>query len=507
MRSWVFAVAAAVLAGGNAFAVTTTDMSTQTAAQLAQTFVGPGVTISNVQYTGAPVAAGSFTGGVADGLGIASGIILSTGNVASAVGPNIDDAVTTENGQPGDASLQALLPVGQTSLDATVLEFDFVPTSNRIAFRYVFASDEYNEFVGQDYNDIFAFFVDGTNIALIPGTAQAVSIDNVNATAHPSLYRNNDPDDTAVPYGTQFDGFTVVLTATANVTPGATHHIKLAITDVNDELYDSAVFFEAASFAAPCSISVTATDPTGSETGPDPAVFTITRTGDTTDPLTVNYTVGGTMQTVIDYTALSGSVTIPAGQASATVTVNPVDDALVEGSETLSITLAAGACSPASPSSATVTIADNDAAAPACVFTIAPTAPNGSESGASLRFTVTRTGSTAAAASVAYTVGGTATSGVDFVALPPTITIPAGQTSAVIEVVPIDDALIEGTESVIISVIGGNCPAGDPATADGTIADDDAAGPVIAGVPTLGEWALIALAGMLAGLGLLTLRK
>lgn len=480
-------------------------MSTQTAAQLAQTFVGPGVTISNVQYTGAPVAAGTFSGGVADGLGIASGVILSTGNVASAAGPNIDDAVTTENGQPGDASLQALLPVGQTSLDATVLEFDFVPTSNRITFRYVFASDEYNEFVGQDYNDIFAFFVDGTNIALIPGTAQPVSIDNVNATTHPALYRNNDPDDTAVPYGTQFDGFTTVLTATANVTPGATHHIKLAITDVNDELYDSAVFFEAASFAAPCSITVTASDASGSETGPDPAVFTITRTGDTTDPLTVNYTIGGTMQTVIDYAALSGSVTIPAGQTSATVTVNPVDDALVEGNETLSITLTAGACSPGTPSTATVTIADNDTAT-SCAFTIAPTVQNGSESGTNLQFTVTRTGSTAASASVAYTVGGTATSGVDFQALSGILTIPAGQASAVITVVPIDDALIEGSESVIISVVGGSCPAGTPATADGTIADDDAA-PVVAGVPTLGEWALIALAAMLAGVGLLTLKK
>ena len=506
MRSWIYAVIAAVVVATNAAAVTTTDMSAQTATHLAQTFVGPGVTISNVQYTGAPVAAGTFTGGVADGLGIASGVILSTGNIASAAGPNLDDAVTTENGQPGDASLQALLPDGQTSLDATVLEFDFVPTSNRITFRYVFASDEYNEFVGQDYNDIFAFFVDGTNIALIPGTAQPVSIDNVNATMNPSLYRNNDVDDTAVPYGTQFDGFTVVLTATANVTPGATHHIKLAITDVNDELYDSAVFFEAASFAAPCTVTVTATDANGSETGPDPAVFTITRTGDTTDPLTVNYTIGGTMQTVIDYAALSGTVTIPAGQSSVTVTVNPVDDALVEGSETLSITLTAGACSPATPSTATVTIADNDTAAPSCAFTIAPTVPNGSESGTSLRFTVTRTGSTTSSASVAYTVGGTATSGVDFVALPGTITIPAGQTSAVIEVVPIDDALVEGTESVTIAVVGGTCPAGTPAIADGTIADDDAAG-VVAGVPTLGEWALMALAALLAGVGLLTLRK
>lgn len=489
-----------------ASAVTTQDLSTRTPQQLAQTFVGSGVTISNVQYTGANVSAGTFTGGTADGLGIESGVILSTGNIADAAGPNVEDDTSTENSQPGDASLQALLPAGQTSQDATVLEFDFVPQSNRITFRYVFASEEYNEFVGQDYNDIFAFFLNGQNIALVPGTTQPVSIDNVNLTTNPSLYRNNDPSDlTPPPFQTEFDGFTVVLTAQATVTPGVTHHIKLAISDVNDEVYDSAVFFEAASFAAPCSITVTATDADATETGNTTGTFTITRTGPTTEPLTVNYTVSGTATSGLDYTNLTGTATIPAGSASTTVIVSPIDDAQTEGNETVIITLTAGGCAPATPSSATVTIADNDTAG--CSVTITATDATASETGpTSATFTVTRSGSTAAPATITYNVGGTATNGTDFTTLSGSVTIPAGQTSATITVTPIDDAAIEGNESVVITLTGGGCTVGGTSTANATIADNDSA-VAAADVPTLGEWGLIALSVMLGLAAVLAMKK
>lgn len=490
----------------SASAVTTQDLNSRTPQQLAQTFVGSGVTISNVQYTGANVAAGTFTGGVADGIGIESGVILSTGNIADAAGPNVADDTSTSNLQPGDASLQALLPATQTSEDATVLEFDFVPTSNRLVFRYVFASEEYNEFVGQDYNDIFAFFLNGQNIALIPNTTQPVSIDSVNLTSNPSLYRNNDPGDLPTPpYLTEYDGFTVVLTAQATVTPGVTHHIKLAISDVNDQVLDSAVFFEAASFAAPCNISVTATDADASEAGSGTGTFTITRTGPTTDPLTVNYTVGGTATNGTDYTALTGTATIPAGSASTTVTVTPTDDAAVEGNETVTITLTAGACGPVAPTSATVTIADNDLAG--CSVTISATDATATETGpTTATFTVTRSGSTAAPATITYTVGGTATSGTDYTPLTGSVTIPAGQTSATITVTPIDDAALEGTESVVITLTGGACTVGATGTANATIIDNEGA-VAASDVPTLSEWALIALSAMLGLAALFAMKK
>jgi PKD repeat protein len=230
-------------------AVVTTDLNSTTPQQLAQTLAGSGITVTNVRFTGAKVAGGTFTGGVADGLGIESGVILSSGDVANAVGPNTNDGISTANGTPGDADLDAIVGAGHTTFDAAVLEFDFVPTQGTVSFQYVFASDEYNEFVGQ-FNDVFAFFVDGQNVALVPGTSTPVAINTVNLTANSFFYRNNDPSDLGIPtpFGTQFDGFTAVLTATATLTPNVSHHIKLVIADTDDDILDSAVFLRASSF-------------------------------------------------------------------------------------------------------------------------------------------------------------------------------------------------------------------------------------------------------------------
>ena len=259
-----------------ALSVDTTDLNSTTPQQLAQTLAGSGITVSNVQFTGANVAGGTFTGGVADGLGIESGVILSSGDIANAQGPNNDDEISTSNLTPGDADLNVIVGTGHTTFDAAVLEFDFVPTEGTVSFQYVFASDEYNEFVEQ-FNDVFAFFIDGTNVALIPGTSTPVAINTVNLAANPSFYRNNDPSDLpSPPFGTQFDGFTVVLTATATLTPNVSHHIKLVIADTDDDALDSAVFLQASSFStcnvpgAPPSAQITVHgDPTATVTGID----------------------------------------------------------------------------------------------------------------------------------------------------------------------------------------------------------------------------------------------
>lgn len=112
-------------------------------------------------------------------------------------------------------------------------------------------------------------------------------------------------------------------------------------------------------------VSLAASDPSAAEADRDPGTFVVTRTGDATEPLTVNYAVGGTATPGSDYAALGGTVTIPAGAASATVTVDPVDDATSESGETVVLTLSpSGTYDVASPAAATVTIAENDAVAP-----------------------------------------------------------------------------------------------------------------------------------------------
>jgi hypothetical protein len=220
--------------------------------------IGGAVTTTKVSYAGAPVAAGVFSGGSGI-VGFDSGLILSTGDIGFVVGPNEFDDVAGTNLTAGDAGLDALS--GLDTFDAAVLEFDFVPASDAVAFRFVFASDEYNEWVNTQFNgilysDVFAFSVNGFNCALVPGTTTAVTINTINngnpfgtpPVSNPALYRNNDFDDPGPTLDTEMDGLTVVLTCLAPVNQGVNNHVKLAIADAGDDQIDSDVFIEAQSF-------------------------------------------------------------------------------------------------------------------------------------------------------------------------------------------------------------------------------------------------------------------
>src|SRR6185295_15320087 len=137
---------------------------------------------------------------------------------------------------------------------------------------------------------------------------------------------------------------------------------------------------------------IAATDPNASEVGPDPGTFTITRTGDTTFALPVSVTRSGTAAASTDYSSFSLSLSIPAGQASTTITVSPINDGLVEGPETVILDLVDGVnYDLGAATTATVTIADQ----PTPIVTIAATDANASEVGPDAgQFTITRTGDT-----------------------------------------------------------------------------------------------------------------
>jgi Bacterial Ig-like domain (group 3) len=238
--------------------VTVTDLNSgATVEGLAQSLAGPGVSISNVKYVGDNRAGGSFTGG-ASSIGFEDGIILDSGKVQTYTtdpecsqgveGPNTCSDNSTAFGTPGDTQLSELS--GGETHDASVLEFDFVPEHSTVQFSYVFSSDEYNEFVFA-FNDIFAFFVNGTNCALVPGTSEPVSINTINNSTHSELYRDNESGS----IDSQMDGLTTVLTCNATVTAGQTSHIKLAIADALDEVLDSAVFIQGGSLVSGTQIS------------------------------------------------------------------------------------------------------------------------------------------------------------------------------------------------------------------------------------------------------------
>ncbi|GAB4099117.1 choice-of-anchor L domain-containing protein [Sinomonas halotolerans] len=238
------AAAALTLTALPAHAVTsTTDLTTLTAGDLAATLLGPGITAANIVYTGAPGASGTFAGG-ATTVGFDTGVILTTGSAAGALGPNDAGNTTTANGAAGDADLTALS--GVATHDASVLEFDFTPNADTVYFEYVFASEEYLEFVNSSFNDSFAFFVNGVNYALVDnaGVLEPITINNINPGKNAALYVDN-PGTLNVEY----DGLTTVLTFMAPVNTGVPNHIKLAIADGSDSILDSGVFLKAGSFS------------------------------------------------------------------------------------------------------------------------------------------------------------------------------------------------------------------------------------------------------------------
>ncbi|MCH2224232.1 MAG: SprB repeat-containing protein, partial [Crocinitomicaceae bacterium] len=220
-----------------------------TANDMATILLGTNVTISNAQFTGGANSSGAFTQGVS-GFPIADGVLLTTGTLNNAVGPNNATDITGNNGQPGDSDLDALIPGFQT-YDATVLEFDITSNCTELSLEYIFASEEYLEYGCSSFNDVFGFFISGpgystlTNIALVPGTTTPVSIDNVidnppNCVSNPAFYVDNPPGTN----GIQYDGRTVLLTAQAVIQPCQTYHIKIAIADAGDSILDSGIFLK-----------------------------------------------------------------------------------------------------------------------------------------------------------------------------------------------------------------------------------------------------------------------
>jgi hypothetical protein len=262
----LFGIAIALTSSGAWSAISTTNLSAQTPADLVNALLGAGVSsVSNVSYTGAMISAGSFVGGTGI-VGFESGVVLSTGDIASVAGPNVLSDKTTVLGLPGDADLSALS--GFATFDASVLEFDFVPNAAQIFFRYVFSSEEYNEYVNSPFNDAFAFLVSGgfgpINCAVVGNPPVPITINTINngplndgvGATNSALYINNNNPSTL---DTEMDGLTVVVSCEAIVTPFVTNHIKLAIADGSDLQYDSNVFIEAGSFT---------TTPPGSDTCP-----------------------------------------------------------------------------------------------------------------------------------------------------------------------------------------------------------------------------------------------
>ncbi|MGV3630129.1 MAG: choice-of-anchor L domain-containing protein [Bacteroidota bacterium] len=316
--------------------------------QLVQNILaGSGVQVSNVTFTGALIQIGSFNGQNSN-IGFGSGIILSSGDISTAIGPNDQGGAGGSAGGETDPDLEEIVdPNG--SFDAAILEFDFIPISDTIKFNYVFASEEYMEYVNSGVNDAFGFFISGPgingpftnnaeNIALIPGTTTPVTIDNLNDDSFDQFYVNNEdiPGETV-----QYDGFSVPLQAIFPVQCGQTYHLKLAISDAGDDVFDSGVFLEAGSLSS-IGVNIDLQTVTGEDIiyeSCTPAQFVFSRPASMlADSTIVNYQLTGTAQEGVDYDFLQDTIIFVPGEDTVAISLNAFQDNIDEGDETVIVT-------------------------------------------------------------------------------------------------------------------------------------------------------------------------
>jgi len=333
--------------------------------------LGTGVTVFNITYQGDSISMGYFTGNT--NLGLQSGVLLTSGSIYEALGPNSLPNAGANTNLPGDPDLTAISSLYSPSgnpidtYDHCILEFDFIPQSDTLRFRYVFASDEYHEYSNSTVNDVFAFFISGPgitgpyssppafpggseNIALIPGTTTGVSINTVNNGTNntgPCLncqYHIHNGQNSV-----EYDAWTTIFTAQAVVIPCLTYHIKLAIADGGDHVFDSGVFLEANSFSADAiEIETNYTRPsvdTNAIEGCNNAIISFVLPKPSASGYIIPISIGGTAPNDgSDYPVVPTNIFIPAGQDSTAIEIIPYYDSIQEGTEYVKVVFPKSIC-------------------------------------------------------------------------------------------------------------------------------------------------------------------
>jgi len=337
-----------------------------------ETLLGENVTVSNVTWSGAASQIGVFDC-VDCGLDFNSGVIMSSGDVALAVGPNNQGAagISLLTGAVNDADMTLAEPTNLQFFDLAILEFDFVALGDSVWFDYIWASDEYPNFInggeGGGINDQFAFFMSGPgidgifsdgaeNLAVIPGTDLAVTNFNINngntgtngPCANCEYYVHNGTGAPGEPQFTdetvvQYDGYTTGLRAIkGGLICGETYHLKIAIADVGDGIYDSAVILKAGSLSSNLTVQVElvieATNEDGvmnEECGISTLTFTRPEAIAADLPFTVNIEYSGDAENGVDYTLLPETVSFLPGETEISFTVDAFEDGVIEGLESV----------------------------------------------------------------------------------------------------------------------------------------------------------------------------
>ena len=323
----------------------------------------PATTASITNIECPPGAYGTFQAADPSGLGLERGLLLTTGSLAWAVGPNTDPGNGTfesDNNGPGDPELDYLSQLNGNNFlseNACIVELDVFAATNELTFEYIFGSEEYQEYVGLEYNDIFAFLVSGpgitgdpninnqANIAVLPnGMGTQVEINNVNQLVNWEYYRNNNNG-----VATQYDGLTSdflgvkkSLTARAAVQPCNTYHLKFAIADRGDAFFDSGVFISELKGGTP-QLAVnfnSGIDYLVEDCSNVPDELTISLTASSSDTISYQLEIAGTATPGVDFTVdVPDSIVFLPGETSFSFPITALSDLETEPTETITIRL------------------------------------------------------------------------------------------------------------------------------------------------------------------------
>ncbi|GCE61939.1 bifunctional hemolysin/adenylate cyclase [Microcystis aeruginosa NIES-4285] len=331
---------------------------------------------------------------------------------------------------------------------------------------------DFDELVGGSGSDRF----------ILADTTKTFYDDGLTATEGTSDYAEiadfSTIDDTIQLRGASIDYLLTVSGSTTNLyinKPGNEADELIAYISNQTALSLTASYFSYVSSPTLPSITLAVSPSSVTEDGTTNLVYTFTRTGSTTSALTANYTVGGTATNGTDYTSIPTSVTFAANSPTATVTVDPTADTIVESNETVILTLAAGTgYTVGTPNAATGTITNDDTS-----VTLAVSPSSVTEDGTTnLVYTFTRTGVTTNALTVNYTLGGTATLNTDYTrtGTTNTVTFAANSPTATVTVDPTADTIVESNETVILTLAAGTgYTIGTTTPVTGTINNDDSA--------------------------------
>jgi Calx-beta domain/Domain of unknown function (DUF4114) len=461
--------------------------SNLTDTQILNKLLGVTTGLSNITLavTGDKEAYGTFDNAPFD---IGAGIVLSTGKVTDLVGANTSSGTTTSFGTKDSD--------GGNDPIALKIDFNTDATASQVFFQYVFGSEEFTDYSGSAFNDIFTLTLNGVNLAKL-SDGKTATINNLTPSATPSTWSADYIDN---PIGTGplssqviLDGYTKTLTFAGTLIPNAKNTLEIKIKDIGDGALDSAVFLKGGSLGIvdpttlanaititdndlPPVIKISDVTVLEGKTGTTNATFTVTLSNPSSRITTVDYAtaddtaLAGSDYTKIDTTTLS----FAPGETSKTITVEIVGDLVDEIDKTFKVNLtnptnatlgtekvATGAILN-DDTPITLTIGDADAAETKADETKNPG-----------QFVLTRGGDLNKSLTVKYTLSGTSTNGVDYQSFTGTSIFGLGADKAVVDIQPIDDKIYEGTENVTLSLSSNNYLITGASSGTVTIGDND----------------------------------